>query len=131
MGDLCILVGKNNSGKSNILHALKILSDFTYHDDDIPDCLTSNNFDNKNIVPKVYIIGRNQINLRKDSNFIKNNSVIYLDQLKQNLYKSRNFLIFFLRGRRYENINNYKKINIINEIKENIKNNLLKKSITI
>ena len=56
IGDLVILLGKNSSGKSNILYALQTLYDFKYDkENDIPNNLTfDNNKNNKKLISKIF-----------------------------------------------------------------------------
>ena len=58
-GDLCIILGKNNSGKSNVLSALNLLSSpLNYTENDIPRNLKEGFTKNKGLKPKVYIYGK-------------------------------------------------------------------------
>ena len=70
IGDLVILLGKNNSGKSNILYALRTLYDFKYNkESDIPNNLTFyNNKNTKKLVPKIYLNEKESITLSCDKN---------------------------------------------------------------
>ena len=70
IGDLVILLGKNNSGKSNILYALATLYDFKYNkESDIPNNLTFyNNKNTKKLIPKIYLNEKEIITLSCDKN---------------------------------------------------------------
>ena len=83
-GDLCIILGKNNSGKSNILSALKLLNiSSKYTESDIPKNLETSNTKNKKLEPDVHIYG-----IKQNANFnniyeeIIRVIIDYFDELK-------------------------------------------------
>ena len=102
IGDLVILLGKNNSGKSNFLYALERLNSFKLVDDDYPKFLWINQENwNLNNTPCIYT--ENKI-------YLWNNNLIYDDANLMTSVYSFIANIGDLLDKKYEDLDDYKNI---------------------
>lgn len=107
-GDLNILLGKNNSGKSNILAAITLLNEpLNYTKNDIPRNLVVEGNKDNNLVPNIYILGNEnhlEFNISNAIKFIKDK----INDLKNRLSNPNKTNLYYYSNWNDKLINNGK-----------------------